>query len=100
MTAGTFVATAHRVRTVSQERYSFPLFYACDFHTQIKPLPSFAQAGNDYEEIAIGEHMFGQALQTYQYLRKRVENGEIMLPEKARKPSSFGHLKNQAPDAL
>ena len=37
----------------------------------------------------------GQALQTYQYLRKRVENGEITLPEKARKPSSFGHLKNQ-----
>lgn len=98
MTAGTFVATAHRVRTVSEERYSFPLFYACDFHTQIKPLPSFAQAGKDYEEIAIGEHMFGQALQTYQYLRKRVENGEITLPEKARKPSSFGHLKNQAPE--
>jgi hypothetical protein len=40
--------------------------------------------------------MYGQALQTYQYLRKRVENGEIQLPEKARKPSSFGHLKNQA----
>jgi len=99
MTAGTFVATAHRVRTVSEERYAFPLFYACDFHTQIKPLPSFAQAGKDYEEIAIGEHMFGQALQTYQYLRKRVENGEIALPEKARKPSSFGHLKNQTPDA-
>ncbi|MGV8918157.1 MAG: isopenicillin N synthase family dioxygenase [Pseudomonas sp.] len=99
MTAGTFVATAHRVRTVSEERYSFPLFYACDFHTQIKPLPQFAKAGADYEEIAIGEHMFGQALQTYQYLRKRVENGEITLPEKARKPSSFGHLKNQAPDA-
>ncbi|MGY2239612.1 isopenicillin N synthase family dioxygenase [Pseudomonas gingeri] len=96
MTAGTFVATAHRVRTVSEERYSFPLFYACDFHTLIQPLPSFARAGQEYEQIAIGEHMYGQALQTYQYLRKRVENGEIALPEKARKPSSFGHLKNQA----
>ncbi|MCX7079686.1 MAG: isopenicillin N synthase family oxygenase [Pseudomonas sp.] len=96
MTAGAFVATAHRVRAVSEERYSFPLFYACDFHTQIKPLPSFAKAGHEYEQIAIGEHMYGQALQTYQYLRKRVEAGEIQLPEKARKPSSFGHLKNQA----
>jgi len=96
MTAGAFVATAHRVRTVSAERYSFPLFYACDFHTLIQPLPGFAQADQDYEQIAIGEHMYGQALQTYQYLRKRVENGEIALPEKARKPSSFGHLKNQA----
>ncbi|AZD33540.1 2-Oxobutyrate oxidase, putative [Pseudomonas chlororaphis subsp. aurantiaca] len=96
MTAGAFVATAHRVRTVSEERYSFPLFYACDFHTQIKPLPQFAKASDDYEQIAIGEHMYGQALQTYQYLRKRVENGEIRLPEKARKPSSFGHLKHQS----
>lgn len=98
MTAGTFVATAHRVRTVSEERYSFPLFYACDFHTQIKPLPQFAQDGKDYEEITIGEHMFGQALQTYQYLRKKVASGELKLYEKARKPSSFGHLKNQAAD--
>ncbi|CAD5198843.1 isopenicillin N synthase family dioxygenase [Pseudomonas sp. FEN] len=96
MSAGAFVATAHRVRTVSEERYSFPLFYACDFHTLIQPLPGFARAGQDYEPIAIGEHMYGQALQTYQYLRKRVENGEIALPEKARKPSSFGHLKNQS----
>jgi isopenicillin N synthase-like dioxygenase len=96
MTAGTFVATAHRVRKVAQERYSFPLFYACDYHTQIKPLPAFAKADQAYEEIAIGEHMYGQALQTYQYLRKRVENGEVQLPAKARKPSSFGHLKKQA----
>src|SRR5207253_6698449 len=96
MTAGAFVATAHRVRSVSEERYSFPLFYACDFHTQIKPLPGFARTEHEYEQITIGEHMYGQALQTYQYLRKRVENGEIQLPEKARKPSSFGHLKNQA----
>lgn len=96
MTAGAFVATAHRVRSVKEERYSFPLFYACDYHTQIKPLPGFAQAGNDYEEITIGEHMYGQALQTYQYLRQRVANGEVQLPGKARKPASFGHLKNQA----
>jgi isopenicillin N synthase-like dioxygenase len=96
LTAGTFVATAHRVRKVAQERYSFPLFYACDYHTQIRPLPSFAKAGEPYEEIAIGEHMFGQALQTYQYLRRKVDSGEIELPAKARKPSSFGHLKHQA----
>jgi isopenicillin N synthase-like dioxygenase len=100
MTAGTFVATAHRVRKVGQERYSFPLFYACDYHTQIKPLPSFATAGQAYEEITIGEHMFGQALQTYQYLRAKVERGEIQLPAKARKPSSFGHLSRAADSSL
>jgi isopenicillin N synthase-like dioxygenase len=94
MTAGAFVATAHRVRKVAQERYSFPLFYACDYHTLIKPLPAFARDDREYEALAIGEHMWSQALQTYQYLRKRVENGELELPSRARKPSSFGHLKN------
>ncbi|MFI8480703.1 isopenicillin N synthase family dioxygenase [Pseudomonas sp. NPDC078700] len=95
MTAGAFVATAHRVRTVREERYSFPLFYACDFHTQIRPLPQFASADQTYQPIAIGEHMWAQALQTYQYLRQRVADGTLNLPEQARKPSSFGHLKNQ-----
>jgi isopenicillin N synthase-like dioxygenase len=32
-TGGEFVATSHRVRKVSQERYSFPLFFAVDYHT-------------------------------------------------------------------
>ncbi|EJM11012.1 dioxygenase, isopenicillin N synthase [Pseudomonas sp. GM18] len=97
MTAGAFVATAHRVRKVAQERYSFPLFYACDYHTLIKPLPAFARDDREYEALAIGEHMWSQALQTYQYLRKRVENGELELPSRARKPSSFGRLKNTTP---
>ncbi|KQQ56808.1 2OG-Fe(II) oxygenase [Pseudomonas sp. Leaf127] len=96
MTAGAFVATAHRVRKVRHERYSFPLFYACDYHTQIKPLPQFADGEQHYAPIAIGEHMWAQALQTYQYLRQRVADGQIALPEHARKPSSFGHLKNQS----
>ncbi|MFF7710846.1 2-oxoglutarate and iron-dependent oxygenase domain-containing protein [Pseudomonas sp. NPDC007930] len=99
MTAGAFVATAHRVRKVGAERYSFPLFYACDYHTQIKPLPAFEQQGQAYETLAIGEHMWAQALQTYSYLRRKVERGELQLPANARKPSSFGHLKRQ-PDPV
>jgi isopenicillin N synthase-like dioxygenase len=95
MSAGSFVATAHRVRQVSAERYSFPFFYACDYHTQIRPLPQFEAAGQAYEAISIGEHMWGQALQTYQYLKKRVEDGQLQLSDRARRPSSFGHLKNQ-----
>lgn len=98
MTAGAFVATAHRVRKVAQERYSFPLFYACDYHTQITPLPQFVQdAGNAvrYDAMAIGEHMWSQALQTYQYLVRKVARGTLVLPDRSRKPSSFGHLKNQ-----
>jgi hypothetical protein len=40
--------------------------------------------------------MWAQALQTYQYLRQRVADGQLALPQHARKPSSFGHLKNQS----
>ncbi|KAA8999308.1 isopenicillin N synthase family oxygenase [Affinibrenneria salicis] len=97
MSAGAFVATAHRVRKVSQERYSFPLFYACDYHTQIKPLPQFQQAdgGQNYQALTIGEHMYSQALQTYRYLRERVAAGELHLPQHARGVASFGHFKKQ-----
>lgn len=94
MTDGAFVATAHRVRSVQEERYSFPLFYACDYHTQVKPLPRFASGEPHYEAIAVGDHMWSQALQTYRYLQRKVEAGELALPDGARKPSSFGHLKH------
>ena len=99
MTAGIFSATAHRVRKVKAERYSFPLFFACDYHTRIGPLPQFAESSQhaaDYEELSIGEHMWAQALQTYQYLNRRLQAGELSLPERARKPASFGHLKRHA----
>ena len=98
LTAGQFVATSHRVRKVSQERYSFPLFMACDYHTQIKPLPQFSNADTEqeYEAISIGDHMYSQALQTYSYLRKKVADGELALPEKTRVFGSFGRLKKSA----
>lgn len=97
MTAGQFVATSHRVRKVSQERYSFPLFYACDYHTQIRPLDDFITPENKgkYESLSIGDHMYSQALQTYRYLRERVAKGELSLPEKATGVATFGHLKNK-----
>lgn len=97
MTAGAFQATAHRVRKVSAERYSFPLFYACDYHTLIQPLPAFAAragaAAGTYGEISIGEHMWSQALQTYRYLKRKVQSGELKMPDRASPTSSFGHLK-------
>lgn len=97
MTTGEFVATAHRVRKVAEERYSFPLFYACDYHTQIRPLPAFAKGDEaSYETITIGEHMWSQALQTYQYLVRKVEKGDLKLPEGARKTATFGHFKRVA----
>lgn len=93
LTAGQFVATSHRVRKVAHERYSFPLFFACDYDTLVKPLPQFDDGMHQYKELSIGEHMYSQALQTYRYLREKVANGELTLPERATGVATFGHLK-------
>jgi len=94
MTAGAFVATSHRVRKVKHERYSFPLFFACDYGTRIRPLPQFAIADASplYEELSIGEHMWSMAMQTYRYLGEKRRSGELQLPDGARLPSSFGNF--------
>ena len=98
LSAGTFVATAHRVRKVPQERYSFPLFFACDYHTLIRPLPGFLEAGeaSEYQELSSGAHIRSQALQTYRYLREKLTRGQLQHPERARGTNTFGHLKKQA----
>ena len=95
LTAGKFVATSHRVRKVAHERYSFPLFFACDYDTLVKPLPQFDDGQSEYKELSIGEHMYSQALQTYRYLREKVAKGELSLPERATGVATFGHLKKQ-----
>lgn len=97
MTAGAFVATSHRVRKVRHERYSFPLFFACDYGTRIRPLPQFAPADAAplYEELSIGEHMWGMALQTYRYLGEKLRAGALQLPDGARLPSSFGNFTKE-----
>lgn len=96
MTAGQFVATTHRVRKVKAERYSFPLFFACDYATKIRPLAAFDPTGEkaaEYPDISIGDHMWSMALQTYRYLREKVERGELALPENARATNTFGQFK-------
>lgn len=91
-TNGTFVATSHRVRKVKEERYSFPYFAACDYHTVVKPLPQFIKPGDAprCEPLVAGDHLLAQTAQTFQYLKKRIEAGTFTLPEGARKLSSFG----------
>lgn len=101
LTGGTFIATSHRVRKVSQERYSFPLFFACDYHTKIAPLPSFAteEAIHKYPSMVCGEHLFAQTAQSFAYLKKKVASGEIVLPKGSKPLSSYGQEAQQA-DAL
>jgi len=89
---GTFVATSHRVRKVSEERYSFPFFATCDYHTVVSPLPQFVSAERPakYKPIVSGDHLLAQTAQTFAYLQKRIEAGTFKLPESALGLSSFG----------
>jgi isopenicillin N synthase-like dioxygenase len=91
LTNGEFVATSHRVRKVREERYSFPLFFAVDYHTRIAPMPRLVRPGSPLRTpLVAGEHLFAQTAQTFTYLRKRLESGELTLPEASLALSSFG----------
>jgi isopenicillin N synthase-like dioxygenase len=89
---GRFAATSHRVRRVNQERYSFPLFFACDYWTKVEPLSPFVSAERPaaYPPIVAGEHLFSQTAQTFQYLKRRVAEGKLRLPQQSLALSSFG----------
>lgn len=90
---GYYVATMHRVRKVKQERYSFPLFCACDYDTVIEPVPALITSDNPsrYEPVICGEHLYAQTMQTFSYLKKRLQEGTLSLPKGAKGLSSFGH---------
>ena len=79
-TGGQFVATSHRVRKVVEERYSFPLFFNVDYDTVVTTLPQFAQPDVEPLSLRAGEHLYAQTIQTFQYLQRRLEAGEIALP--------------------
>src|SRR3954451_13846354 len=90
-TNGAYVATSHRVRKVAEERYSFPLFFNVDYHTEVKPLPQFAsREGKQRPALRAGEHLFAQTAQTFAYLRSRVEAGELVLPDGSLEIGQFG----------
>lgn len=90
-TNGEFVATSHRVRRVQEERYSFPLFFAVDYHTRVSPLPRFVDRnGRAPRELVAGEHLFAQTAQSFNYLKERVRRGEVAMPENALGLASFG----------
>lgn len=95
---GAYVATSHRVRKVAQERYSFPLFCACDYDTLIETLPALLKPGETsrYQPLVCGEHLYAQTMQTFAYLKKRLAAGELALPQGAKHLSSFGHPNNSA----
>jgi isopenicillin N synthase-like dioxygenase len=96
-TNGTFVATTHRVRKVTQERYSFPLFYNVDFDTVVEPLPRFVvEGGERMPALRAGEHLFAQTAQSFTYLKQRLAAGDVTLPDGSRALSSFGRQETAA----
>lgn len=96
-TNGQFVATTHRVRKVSEERYSFPLFFNVDHDTLIAPLPQFVGEGEPAREpLVAGDHLFAQTAQSFSYLRERLAAGDLELPEGSLQLSSFGQEALQA----
>ncbi|MEM9624352.1 MAG: 2-oxoglutarate and iron-dependent oxygenase domain-containing protein [Pseudomonadota bacterium] len=89
---GQYVATTHRVKAVSEERYAFPMFCNLDYDTEVKPLAQLTQDQPPrYPTVICGEHLFAQTIQTFQYLQARLQSGEITLPDGAMALSSFGH---------
>lgn len=96
LTNGEFVATSHRVRRVQEERYSFPLFFAFDYHTKVAPLPRFVSDTRPARQALVaGEHLFAQTAQSFRYLKERLARGEIELPTEAVPLSSFGQEARQ-----
>ncbi len=88
---GEFVATTHRVRTVPQERYSFPLFFAVDYHTPITPMPRRGRQDRPAAAgLIAGEHLYAQTARTFTYLQARLARGELALPQPRLEPPSFG----------
>ena len=98
-TNGLFVATSHRVRKVSQERWSFPLFFNVDYDTVVAPLPQFVREGQaPRPPLVAGEHLFAQTAQTFAYLKRRLASGELVLADGALPLSSFGQTARQGGD--
>jgi isopenicillin N synthase-like dioxygenase len=90
-TNGHFVATTHRVRRVTEERWSFPLFFNVDHDTAVAPLPQFVEPdATARTPIIAGDHLFAQTAQSFTYLRARLASGELVLPQGALGLSSFG----------
>lgn len=90
-TNGKYVATSHRVKRVSEERYSFPMFCTLDYDTIVRPHPSFIEKdGPRYEALACGDHLYAQTIQTFEYLKQRLNDGVISMPSSAIPLSSFG----------
>jgi isopenicillin N synthase-like dioxygenase len=88
---GLFTSTTHRVRKVAEERYSFPLFFNVDYDVLVEPLPRFVRDdGSNKIPLKAGEHLYAQTVQVFGYLQRRLDAGEIAMPEVWVTADTFG----------
>lgn len=93
-TNGKYLATSHRVRKINEERYSFPLFCNLDYDTLVEPIADLCKDETpNYQPLKCGDHLLAQTIQTFEYMKKRVANGELVLPPDSRDLSSFGNSR-------
>lgn len=90
---GRYVATRHRVKKVPEERYSFPMFYACDYDYVVAPV--VRGEAPRYAALKSGEHLFNQTARTFVYLKRRIDSGELVLSD-AVPLDSFGPQARRA----
>jgi isopenicillin N synthase-like dioxygenase len=65
------------VKKVPEERYSFPLFFSCDYDHVIAPVAP--DEVPRYRPLQCGEHLLNQTAQTFAYLKRRIASGELAL---------------------
>ncbi len=83
---------------MTEERFSFPLFFSLDYHAAVEPIPSLLAAGEAprYERLIAGEHLLAQTAQSFGYFKRLIEAGEFQLADGARGLSSFGRDRADA----
>jgi isopenicillin N synthase-like dioxygenase len=93
-TGGLFKATQHRVINLGKERYSLPLFFSVDFDTEIKPLAEFStrKSRERYPAFTAGEHLWGRTINTFPYLKRQYESGELVVDFDVTEENPFKRL--------
>ncbi|HEX2674755.1 MAG TPA: 2-oxoglutarate and iron-dependent oxygenase domain-containing protein [Polyangiaceae bacterium] len=98
---GRWVSTAHRVRKVSEERYSAPLFFNLDYHAEIAPAPHLVLRDGEarYPRVRAGEHLLAQTAQSFAYMKRQIASGEMQLPTGALGLASFARERAERADS-
>jgi isopenicillin N synthase-like dioxygenase len=97
---GRWVSTAHRVRRVREERYSAPLFFNLDYDAEIAPSPHLvlADGAAHYKAVRAGEHLLAQTAQSFSYMKRQIELGEMLMPKGALGLASFARERAESAD--